>query len=311
MTAGESNHGGGQDGPQGGGTEDERDLAGRTATGPAPAFPVLHPTQAAAPVPEPEPAPEPVRPQPQVAVPSPSYAEPRTEPIAVRRRERSRRSRWAVVAAAVAAVLVAGGVSYGLLGGHGGGGGQARAGASEEASTKPAGSGQQRGDGLNGSTTGPDGSSLAAGGGSRRTPSANPADPSHSAGATTAPAGHVPGTQDPTSDPTTAAPPATTPPNSHPTTTPPVSKSCGGWSHRDPDPGTYGYMTGSYHIEVGPYASCTDVALVPSGKKVWYHCYVLNAYGHKWWWVRISGTNTAGWMSADNLRGQTGPSTRC
>jgi hypothetical protein len=70
-------------------------------------------------------------------------------------------------------------------------------------------------------------------------------------------------------------------------------------------------MTGSYHLEEGPYAACPDIALAKSGTKVWYHCYVVNAYGHRWWWIRLSGTSTAGWMSADNLKGQQGPSTRC
>ncbi|MFI0900268.1 serine/threonine-protein kinase [Streptomyces sp. NPDC020983] len=109
----------------------------------------------------------------------------------------------------------------------------------------------------------------------------------------------------------TAPPPATTPAAPAPARSPAVSRSCGGWSHRDPNPGTYGYMAGTFHLDAGPYANCPDVVLVRSGQMVWYHCCVSNAYGHRWWYVRIAGTHTAGWMSADNLRGQTGPSTRC
>jgi hypothetical protein len=90
-----------------------------------------------------------------------------------------------------------------------------------------------------------------------------------------------------------------------------VSKSCTGWTHQDPHPGTYGIMRGDYHLSTGPYAVCPDVALAKSGAKVFYHCYVLNAYGHTWTYVRIEGTKTAGWMSNDNLTKQNGPAYRC
>ncbi|MEV4439266.1 serine/threonine-protein kinase [Streptomyces sp. NPDC049577] len=90
-----------------------------------------------------------------------------------------------------------------------------------------------------------------------------------------------------------------------------VSKSCTGWSHQDPHPGTYGYLSGSYHLQTGPYESCPSVTLAKTGTKLWYHCSVVNAYGHTWTYVRVEGTKTAGWMSNDNLTRQTGPSTRC
>jgi hypothetical protein len=89
------------------------------------------------------------------------------------------------------------------------------------------------------------------------------------------------------------------------------SKSCGGWSHRNPKPGTYGYMSGTYHLMTGPYQNCQAVALAKSGTKLWYHCSVVNAHGHNWTYVRVAGTNTTGWMSNDNLTRQNGASTRC
>ncbi|MEU4491878.1 hypothetical protein AB0F96_00105 [Streptomyces sp. NPDC023998] len=70
-------------------------------------------------------------------------------------------------------------------------------------------------------------------------------------------------------------------------------------------------MTGSYHLKTGPYAACLNVAQAQSGAKLWYHCYVVNAYGHAWTYVRIAGTKTSGWMSNDNLANQNGPAFRC
>ncbi|MCZ4123045.1 hypothetical protein [Streptomyces sp. H39-S7] len=90
-----------------------------------------------------------------------------------------------------------------------------------------------------------------------------------------------------------------------------VSKGCTGWAHKDPHPGTYGTSRGTYHVFSGPYAVCPEIAVAKSGAKVFYHCYILNAYGHTWTYVRIDGTKTVGWMSNDNLSKQTGPAYRC
>ena len=78
-----------------------------------------------------------------------------------------------------------------------------------------------------------------------------------------------------------------------------------------PGAGSYGYMAGSYHIETGPYETCPSVTLAKSGTKLWYHCYVINAHGNRWTYVRVEGSSTARWMSNDNLTRQSGPSTRC
>jgi hypothetical protein len=94
----------------------------------------------------------------------------------------------------------------------------------------------------------------------------------------------------------------------NPTTVP---TNCVGWSHRDPNPGTYGYMAGNYHMKSGPYQSCPSITLVSSGTKLWYYCYVVNDYGNKIWYARIASKTTEGWISADNLRDQSGPDTRC
>ncbi|MEW2416564.1 serine/threonine-protein kinase [Streptomyces sp. NPDC046866] len=91
----------------------------------------------------------------------------------------------------------------------------------------------------------------------------------------------------------------------------PVPTTCAGWSHQERSPGSYGYMSGDFHIVTGPYQACPAVALAKSGTKLLYHCFVVNSYGHKWTYVRVPGTDRAGWMSNDNLTRQTGPLNRC
>ncbi|WP_328923952.1 protein kinase [Streptomyces sp. NBC_00190] len=191
----------------------------------------------------------------------------------------SRRSRT-VIAAAAAVVLAAGGVTYAVMNGHGGKGGD-RTHAAKPGAGPASHSGRPSAGGVSGGAA---------------APSAPP-----SAGSSGKPSA------------TSSAKPVTTPRASassaaKPT---PVSTSCGGWSHRDPAPGTYGYMSGEYHLETGPYQTCPAVSLAKAGTKLWYHCYVVNAHGNKWTYVRIDGTNTSGWMSDDNLTKQKGPSTPC
>ncbi|MFD7837519.1 serine/threonine-protein kinase [Streptomyces sp. NPDC059761] len=91
----------------------------------------------------------------------------------------------------------------------------------------------------------------------------------------------------------------------------PVSTGCTGWSHQDRNPGTHGFMSGTYHITTGPYQECPAVAVAKSGTKLMYQCYVVNAYGNKWTYVRATDTNASGWMSNDNLTRQNGSSSRC
>ncbi|MGW7104284.1 serine/threonine-protein kinase [Streptomyces sp. NPDC054838] len=183
------------------------------------------------------------------------------------------RGRTLIAVGAAVAVLAAGGVAYALTGGHGGAKG-GRAPAALPAATPSASSGRP-------ATKTPGGSPSRASGGTR---SAKPTPSGTAHGGTPSASAAQPG---------------------------PVPTSCGGWSHKDPKPGSYGYMAGDYHLETGPYQTCPAVGLAKSGTKLWYHCYVVNAHGNKWTYVRIDGTNTAGWMSNDNLTRQKGPSTPC
>ncbi|MFE2141810.1 hypothetical protein ACFXA3_08655, partial [Streptomyces sp. NPDC059456] len=105
-----------------------------------------------------------------------------------------------------------------------------------------------------------------------------------------------------------AAPQPSAPPTAEPG---PVPTSCTGWSHQDRSPGGYGYMTGSHPLTTGPYESCPTVATAKSGAKLQFQCYVVNADGAEWTYVRAAGADASGWMPNDNLTRQNSPLTRC
>ncbi|QRX96360.1 serine/threonine-protein kinase [Streptomyces noursei] len=283
--------------------------AGRTMNlaPPAPMAPAPPPVQAVGPTPPqaatPAPPPgfgavpplHPSSPQPAHTGYPPSVPPPVTQPCmptaghahgAGPAAGRGRRSRRTLIAAAAAFVVLAGGgVTYALTaqpGAADGNGPQAAPGASS-----PVGSGQPSGGGTADGINSP--------GSSPSTGSGNPS------GATT-PSSAPPSTK-PGATPSTSASPSAKP-SSGPTT-------CSGWSHHDPKPGMYGYLSGDHHILTGPYQVCSSVAATTSGTKLWFHCSVENAYGHKWLYVRIGGTKNAGWMSADNVIRQSGWPVRC
>ncbi|MEV6685023.1 serine/threonine-protein kinase [Streptomyces sp. NPDC051130] len=245
-------------------------------------LPVLAPAPAAAgfgPPPTAGSGPLPLhQPHPQSAhhVYPPSAPTPQVPPAASPARGRRR---TAIAVGAALAVVGAAGITYAVTADGGGKGGGGRAPAAAPAITAPA----------SGSRPTKKASSSSPSRGSGRTPSAKPS-PSGPAGAHGA---------TPSAPGKTAVRPS------------PVSTGCGGWSHKDPAPGSYGYMAGDYHLEAGPYQTCPAVTLAKSGTKLWYHCSVVNAYGHTWTYVRIDGTNTAGWMSNDNITRQKGPSHPC
>ncbi|MFF4850475.1 serine/threonine-protein kinase [Streptomyces sp. NPDC001194] len=102
-----------------------------------------------------------------------------------------------------------------------------------------------------------------------------------------------------------AAPPSTPPQPS------PVPTGCTGWTHSDPKPGAYGYISGDHHLLAAPYQPCAAGALVKNGTKLWYQCYVVNSYGNQWTYVRVDGTNTTGWLYNRDLTRQKGSSPPC
>ncbi|MFF4294250.1 protein kinase [Streptomyces vinaceus] len=258
---------------------------GRSAHGAAPTPP---PGYGPAPVPYPRPSPQP--PHPGHAFPAHTPAAPHTPapsgPIAYPgapttgaqasgTTPAAARGR-VVIGAAVAVVLAGGGITYAAMGDHGDKGGGAQAHAAPPRTTSTTASTPQN----------------------SRTP--KPAKDSAKPGKspTPAPSGNSGG----------ASPKASSPAHSGPT---PVSTSCTGWGHQDRNRGTYGFMSGTYHITTGPYQECPAVAVAKSGTKLTYQCYVVNAYGNKWTYVHATDTNASGWMSNDNLTRQNGASTRC
>ncbi|MFE5870617.1 serine/threonine-protein kinase [Streptomyces roseifaciens] len=210
------------------------------------------------------------------AAPTPP-AGPRRAPAADRGR---RRSRTLVAAAAALVVLAGGGVTYALTGNGGKKNDEPPAAAPAAAGSPSAGERPNEG----GVATG------------LHSPGASPsASPS----------------KNPSGSPSSSASPSAKPSASSAKPSSSVPTTCSGWSHHDPKPGTYGYVSGDRHVLNGPYKVCGSVAAAKSGTKVWFHCSVENSYGHKWLYVRIEGTKSAGWMSGDSIIRQSGQTVRC
>ncbi|NXY99847.1 hypothetical protein HYE82_36880 [Streptomyces sp. BR123] len=189
--------------------------------------------------------------------------------------DRARRRSRVAIAVAVVAVLAAGGVTYAVTSRGGGNHPQASV-------TPPA------------ATHAPQTSGDPGAAGPGPSPSGTQAKPS-------ATAAKKPGTATPSPKASSAAPAQPGP----------VPTGCDGWTHKDPKPGTYGYISGDHHLLAAPYQNCTPGALVKNGTKLWYHCYIVNRYGNQWTYVRVDGTNTTGWLYNRDLTGQKGSSPAC
>ncbi|MGW8782923.1 protein kinase domain-containing protein [Streptomyces sp. NPDC055796] len=219
-------------------------------------------------------------PQPHVPAPYSGFPPPGRPPTAAQNSEtahRTRRSRFAMAAAAVA-VLAASGVAYAVT--TGGGGDRTRA----VAPTPATGGGSPAADGR---------------------PGADTPEPSPSGSRT-----HAKPTPSASKKPSTA-PPSSAASSPAPAQPGPVPTGCTGWTHKDPKPGTYGYISGDHHLLAAPYQNCPAGALVKNGTKLWYHCYAVNSYGNQWTYVRVDGTNTSGWLYNRDLTGQKGSSPAC
>ncbi|MFK0046387.1 protein kinase [Streptomyces sp. NPDC090741] len=246
---------------------------------PPTSVPTPPPGYGPAPVPYPQPSPQP--PYTGHPVPAPGHpgpVAPMGAPTAPHASGTGGISRGRVViAAAVAVVLAGGGITYAAVGNHGGKGGEAQAHAAPPQTTLSP-SGEQ----------------------SQNSRSPKPSKDSGKPGKSPPPT--------PSGKGGGSTPKASAPPPAEPT---PVSTGCTGWNHQDRNPGTYGYMSGTYHITTGPYQECPAVAVAKSGTKLMYQCYIVNAHGNKWTYVRATDTNASGWMSNDNLTRQNGSSSRC
>ncbi|MFB9519294.1 protein kinase [Streptomyces cremeus] len=205
-----------------------------------------------------------------------------------------------VVAVAAATVLIGGGTVFALVGGGDKTGGPS---AAPPAASSPADAGAPEPGTLPDApppagtlpTAAPDGAPS-------RAPGRSPSSAATKQGGATPPT---------TGDRATAPPPparssAAAPPR-EPT---PVSKACIGWAHSNRSDG-YGRAAKTTHLYTGPYAECSYVTAVKSGTKIYYHCYVSNAYANKWIYGRISGTKTEGWLIADKSTLDSGELNRC
>lgn len=225
----------------------------------------------------------PTLPQPGAPVAGPTgVPTPETSRTAARgARGRSR----TLIASAAAVVLLAagGGITYALTGQEGdttANGAQT----TPPAVSSPAGSGPS--------------SSVAPGASSKPSPSANKTGPTTTPGNNGAKPAESPSASPETKPSSTVKEPT------------PVSTACTGWSHENRSNG-YGYLLDNSHLYTGPYAECSYVSVVKTGVKVYYHCYITNAYGNKWVYARAEGTNTEGWMSSTHLTRESGTLARC
>ncbi|WSW01621.1 protein kinase [Streptomyces sp. NBC_01006] len=228
--------------------------------------------------------PQPYAPTPQPGFPShgPAQGPPSGQPFTVDQSgpaavDRARRRSRAAVAVAVATVLAAGGVTYAVT--SGGDGNQAR-------TVAP---------------TGAPGGSPAAGG---QPDAQSPAPSPSGSGPTAKPSASASKKADSSSPSPKGSSPAAAEPS-------PVPTDCAGWTHRDPAPGTYGYISGDHHLLAAPYQHCSQGSLVKDGTKLWYQCYIVNSYGNQWTFVRVEGTNATGWLYNRDLKGQKGSSPAC
>ncbi|CAM5619964.1 hypothetical protein SAVIM338S_05794 [Streptomyces avidinii] len=283
----------------------ERVASGRGAAdvAPPPGFgPALFPQ----PVPQPAPQPPhaggprsglPPTSSPQSGAPVPASPAgapaPETSHSPTARRARSR-SRALIVSAAAAVLLAAGGTTYALTAGQ-----DHRTTADGTPATPP-------GDGSPAGSRQPDGGSTGI-----------PLSPGGSPGASAQPSPsktEARPTKTPDSGAGTTAAPQPGSPEAKPSSTvkepAPVSTACTGWAHQNRSNG-FGYLADDNHLFTGPYKECSYVSLAKSGGKLFYHCYVTNAFGNKWIYARIEGTETEGWMSGNHMTRESGTLARC
>lgn len=79
-----------------------------------------------------------------------------------------------------------------------------------------------------------------------------------------------------------------------------AADNCGGWTQFPNGEGA-ATMAVTANLKVGPYASCGNVTSLSTGTRLYFHCDTINSYGNRWFYVRVGGTSTYGWMSYANL----------
>ncbi|MEV7009170.1 hypothetical protein [Streptosporangium sp. NPDC051022] len=82
---------------------------------------------------------------------------------------------------------------------------------------------------------------------------------------------------------------------------------CGGWIHSNYDDRT-GEVVRAGNMKVGPYAECDNATYAQVGTYLYYWCYAVNGYGHRWTYARVAGSSRQGWLPQGYL--SNGGSTR-
>jgi hypothetical protein len=49
-------------------------------------------------------------------------------------------------------------------------------------------------------------------------------------------------------------------------------------------------------LKAGPYADCSTVTALAEWTDFYLHCEYTNIYGNLWYYVRLKGTSTYGWV---------------
>lgn len=121
--------------------------------------------------------------------------------------------------------------------------------------------------------------------------------------------GVAPPAGEPRDAPSAAAvvPPAPTPtrtpaPAPQPSAAPTSGSECPGKPSPIYNGDGYGILVDTSPLRSGHYAVCDTITRIGAGKKVWLWCSVVNRHNHLWWWVRLDGTSTQGWMWDGNLK---------
>ncbi|SCG40611.1 hypothetical protein [Micromonospora humi] len=79
----------------------------------------------------------------------------------------------------------------------------------------------------------------------------------------------------------------------------PAAANCSSQQVANYDDG-YAIMRIGANLKKAPEAACGTVQYVGAGTKLWLWCFTVNQYDNVWFWGRIDGTSTYGWMANAN-----------
>ncbi|TGB08800.1 hypothetical protein [Streptomyces sp. MZ04] len=71
------------------------------------------------------------------------------------------------------------------------------------------------------------------------------------------------------------------------------------------------YFNKNTTLRRDPYADCDSKGVFAKGQRFFVWCYVNNFNGNTWYYGRINGTQTKGWVSSNSVTGYEGSSKKC